>query len=57
MAPETVDLMKLRGWSYFRLQRYDEAQRVFEALAEAGHEGAVTALNAIRATTTAWWER
>ena len=49
VVPETVDLMMLRGWSYFHLRRYEEAQRVFEALAAAGHEGATSALDTARA--------
>jgi tetratricopeptide (TPR) repeat protein len=49
VAPETVDLMMLRGWSYYHLRRYEEAQRVFEALAASGHEGATSALDTARA--------
>jgi tetratricopeptide (TPR) repeat protein len=49
IAPEPADLMSLRGWSYFQLQRYDEARRVFEALAAAGHEGALSALSVVQA--------
>jgi cellulose synthase operon protein C len=43
LASEPVDLMTLRGWSYFHLHRYEEAQRLFEALADAGYEGAASA--------------
>jgi hypothetical protein len=57
MAPESVDLMTVRGWSYFHLQRYEEAQRVFEALAAAGHEGATRALYIIKDTTSPWWSK
>jgi cellulose synthase operon protein C len=55
MVPESVDLMTVRGWSYFHLQRYEEAQRVFEALAAAGHEGATRALYIIKESSTPWW--
>jgi cellulose synthase operon protein C len=57
MAPESVDLMTVRGWSYFHLQRYEEAQRVFEALAAAGHEGATRALYIVKDTTSPWWAK
>jgi cellulose synthase operon protein C len=57
MAPESVDLMTVRGWSYFHLQRYEEAQRVFEALAAAGHEGATRALYIVKDTTSPWWSK
>jgi cellulose synthase operon protein C len=57
MSPETVDLMTVRGWSYFHLQRYEEAQRVFEALAAAGHEGATRALYIIKDATSPWWSK
>lgn len=57
MAPESVDLMTVRGWSYFHLQRYEEAQRVFAALAAAGHEGATRALYIVKDTTSPWWAK
>jgi cellulose synthase operon protein C len=57
VAPESVDLMTVRGWSYFHLQRYEEAQRVFEALAAAGHEGATRALYIVKDTTSPWWSK
>jgi tetratricopeptide (TPR) repeat protein len=34
-APETTDLMMLRGWSYFNLRRYADARRVFRAINQA----------------------
>lgn len=34
-APETTDLMMLRGWSYFNLRRFDDAGKVFRALYRA----------------------
>jgi hypothetical protein len=55
MTPETVDLMTVRGWSYFHLQRYEEAHRVFAALAAAGNEGAQRAVDIVKDTTSPWW--
>jgi cellulose synthase operon protein C len=55
VAPESVDLMTVRGWSYFHLQRYEEAQRVFEALSAAGHEGATRALYIVKQTSSPWY--
>jgi hypothetical protein len=55
MVPETVDLMTVRGWSYFHLQRYEEAQRVFAALAAAGDEGATRALYIVKQTSSPWY--
>ena len=49
MAPEPIDLMMLRGWSYFHLFRYVEARRVWEALAATGHDEATTALAVLEA--------
>jgi hypothetical protein len=43
MAPEPVDLMSLRAWSYFHLHRYEEAEQIFDALAAAGDEDAARA--------------
>jgi tetratricopeptide (TPR) repeat protein len=34
--PEQNDLMMLRGWSYFELGRYDEAEQVFRAVLKTG---------------------
>lgn len=34
-APETTDLMMLRGWSYFNLGRYADARKVFRAVYRA----------------------
>jgi cellulose synthase operon protein C len=55
MAPESVDLMTVRGWSYFHLQRYEEAHRVFAALAAAGDEGAQRAVDLVKDKTSPWW--
>jgi tetratricopeptide (TPR) repeat protein len=50
MQPEPVNLMKLRGWSYFHLRRYEEATRIFEAVvASSGDEDALSALNVVKA--------
>lgn len=51
-APETTDLMLMRGWSYFNLGRYDDASRVFEALYKANRSAdAMSGLTAIRDIT------
>jgi cellulose synthase operon protein C len=36
LAPEQMDLMMLRGWSYFKLGRLADAKRIFEAVARTG---------------------
>lgn len=51
LAPEQTDLLLLRGWSYYHLQRFAESRRVFEALAAAGNPDAVQGLAAIREAT------
>ena len=48
LANEQIDLMVLRGWSYYHLQRYEEAARVFEAIAASGHDEALSALGIAR---------
>jgi hypothetical protein len=48
-APEQTDLMMLRGWSYYHLQRFDEAAQVFEAVAASGNDEALSALGVVRA--------
>lgn len=51
-APETTDLMLMRGWSYFNLGRYDDASKVFTALYRAnGSSQALSGLTAIRDIT------
>lgn len=51
-APETTDLMLMRGWSYFNLGRYDDAGKVFTALYRAnGSSQALSGLTAIRDVT------
>jgi tetratricopeptide (TPR) repeat protein len=49
MAPEPIDLMMLRGWCYFHLERFEEARRLWEALAATGHDEAITALAVLKA--------
>jgi cellulose synthase operon protein C len=48
LANEQIDLMVLRGWSYYHLQRYQEAERVFQAIAASGHDEALSALGIVR---------
>ncbi|MGO4406985.1 hypothetical protein AB4Z10_22320 [Bosea sp. RAF48] len=51
-APETTDLMLMRGWSYFNLGRYDDASQVFQALYKANKSpDALSGLTAIRDVT------
>ncbi|MGO4675059.1 hypothetical protein AB4Z40_19375 [Bosea sp. 2YAB26] len=48
LAPETTDLMMMRGWSYFHLGRYTDASRVFTALYRSnGSPQALAGLTAI----------
>jgi cellulose synthase operon protein C len=54
-APESVDLMTVRGWSYYHLQRYEEARRVFAALAAAGDEGAQRAVDIVKESSSPWF--
>jgi len=49
ITPETTDLMMMRGWSYYHLHRYDEAARLFEAVAATGYDGALQALDVAKA--------
>jgi cellulose synthase operon protein C len=51
LAPEQTDLLMLRGWSYFHLQRFTEARRVFETLAAAGNQDAAGGVEAVREAT------
>ncbi|PTM40043.1 tetratricopeptide repeat protein [Bosea sp. 124] len=51
-APETSDLMLMRGWSYFNLGRYDDASKVFTALYRVNASPqALSGLSAIRDIT------
>lgn len=52
IVPEQNDLMLLRGWSYFKLGRYDDAARVFRAVQQTGYsDEASVGLNAIMEIT------
>jgi tetratricopeptide (TPR) repeat protein len=52
LVPEQNDLLLIRGWSYFRLGRYRDAERVFRAVQQTGYsEEAGVGLNAIREAT------
>ncbi|WP_162559466.1 tetratricopeptide repeat protein [Microvirga sp. 17 mud 1-3] len=37
VVPEQNDLMLLRGWSYFKLGRYEDAARIFRAVQQTGY--------------------
>ena len=48
VVPEQTDLMMLRGWSYFKLGRYKDAERIFRAVYRTGSsDEASVGLNAI----------
>jgi tetratricopeptide (TPR) repeat protein len=50
VLPEQNDLLMLRGWSYFNLGRYGDAEKVFTAVSKTGtaeSEQALRGLNAI----------
>ncbi|RYE32393.1 MAG: hypothetical protein EOP23_12535 [Hyphomicrobiales bacterium] len=52
LAPETTDLMLMRGWSYYNLGRYDEASHIFETLYKINKSPeALSGLTAIRDVT------
>ena len=44
IAPERIDLMVLRGYSYMRLNRFGDARRVFEAVARTGSRDGIKGL-------------
>ncbi|WP_065376672.1 tetratricopeptide repeat protein [Ensifer adhaerens] len=48
------DLMVLRGYAYMNLKRYDEARRIFDALAATGNRDAMQGLAAIGDTREIW---
>jgi tetratricopeptide (TPR) repeat protein len=51
-APETTDLMLMRGWSYYNLGRYDDAGRIFDTLYKVNKSPeALSGLTAIRDVT------
>jgi Flp pilus assembly protein TadD len=49
LAPEQTDLMMLRGWSYYKLGRYPDARRIFQAVANTGVADATNGLAAVQA--------
>lgn len=51
-APETTDLMLMRGWAYYNLGRYDDAGRIFETLYKVNRSPeALSGMTAIRDAT------
>ncbi len=53
LVPEQNDLMLIRGWSYFRMGRYNDARKIFEAVHRTGYsEEAAAGLNAILEATS-----
>ncbi|MBV8564892.1 MAG: cellulose synthase [Methylobacteriaceae bacterium] len=44
VASEPLDLMTMRGWSYYHLGRWSDAQQVFSAAAAAGYRDAAKGL-------------
>lgn len=51
-APETTDLMLMRGWAYYNLGRYADAGRIFETLYRVNKSSeALSGLTAIRDVT------
>lgn len=52
LAPETTDLMLMRGWSYYNLGRYQDAERIFETLYKVNKSPeALSGLTTIRDVT------
>jgi len=52
IVPEQNDLLLIRGWSYLKLGRYEDAEKVFRAVQQTGYsEEAAAGLNAIREVT------
>ncbi|WP_210495859.1 tetratricopeptide repeat protein [Microvirga antarctica] len=48
VVPEQTDLMLLRGWSYFKLGRYNDAERIFRSVQRTGYsDEANVGLNAV----------
>ena len=49
LVPEQNDLLLIRGWSYFRLGRYEDAEKVFpRRSADRYSEEASVGLNAVQ---------
>ena len=52
LVPEQNDLLLIRGWSYFKLGRYNDAEKIFRAVQQTGYsEEAAAGLNAILEVT------
>ncbi|UVF19394.1 tetratricopeptide repeat protein [Microvirga terrae] len=52
IVPEQNDLLLIRGWSYLKLGRYVDAEKVFRAVQQTGYsEEAAAGLNAIAEVT------
>lgn len=56
LVPEQNDLLVLRGWSYFNLGRFDDAERIFKAVALTGHPDGRNGQAAIAAATRRFTE-
>ncbi|WP_243369535.1 tetratricopeptide repeat protein [Microvirga solisilvae] len=53
IVPEQNDLMLIRGWSYYKLGRYNDAEKVFRAVQRTGYsDEASVGLNAVLEATT-----
>lgn len=50
-VPELVDLMVVRGYAYYNLRRYSDAERVFRAVAKTGNSAGARGLVAIGEVT------
>ncbi|PRX09671.1 UNVERIFIED_ORG: hypothetical protein BCL66_106172 [Martelella mediterranea] len=48
LAPDETGLMVIRGYAYYNLGRYFDAQKVFEALAEMGNRDGMEGLALVR---------
>jgi tetratricopeptide (TPR) repeat protein len=52
LVPEQNDLLLIRGWSYFNLGRYNDAEKIFRAVQQTGYsDEASVGLNAIQEAT------
>ncbi|WP_037077428.1 cellulose synthase [Rhizobium sp. CCGE 510] len=51
LQQERIDLMVLRGYSYFNLKMYGDATRIFEAAAATGNRDATRGLADVRSVT------
>jgi cellulose synthase operon protein C len=50
-VPEQTDLLMLRGWAYFNMRRYSDAERVFQAVSRTGNAAGIRGLTAIGEVT------